>query len=166
MNIKQRERMLHALPDAARQRVNHLDYSSEMRFRIASSHFHDNIFNLCMIGGSLSLVESIPAEIALRLHRQGLSFTQSDKFNDVTYVPLPNIPQRQIKDAGESLRTRAERAAAAAFVSPTRRNTRSSPVTTKLMENERLQQELAVTAAHTTAETAKCEAINKTLDIR
>ncbi len=91
--------MLDALPNAARIRVNDNNYSSKTKFRITLLHFPENIFNLCKnASGNLLLLDSIPAEITCRFTRQGLTYTDADRFYYGTYAPLPNIPQNQIKD--------------------------------------------------------------------
>ena len=85
--------MLNALPHEATIRVNDSQYSEKTRHEIASLHFHVDIYNLCKgTDGKASLIDSIPSELALRLSRNGMSFTDADRYSDGTFVPLPNVP--------------------------------------------------------------------------
>ena len=102
MKIQRRSRMLKALPDAATQWVNDKRYSSTAHFKIASLHFHDDIYNLCTRSskGTITLVEEVPASLIASLKRhEYLEFTESDRYDNGAYVPLPNIPEGlDIKD--------------------------------------------------------------------
>ena len=93
--------MLKPLPAAATDRATNEGYSSSSNFRIASLHFHNDIYELCKKPNKLRLVESILVELAQKLNEMELSFTQSDKFEDGSYVPLPNISQQDIVAYGE-----------------------------------------------------------------
>ena len=90
--------MLAALPSAATTRVNDERYSKETKFVISSTHYPSEITNLATKNSKgLSFPNEISAELANTLHKEkGLVYTQADKFEDGTYVPLPNIPIDQV----------------------------------------------------------------------
>ena len=92
--------MLKALPSVPTDRATNNRYSSASQFRIASLHFHDDIYNLCKEQNKLQLVDSIPSELAQKLNEMGYAFRLSDKFEDGSYVPLPNISQQDIVNFG------------------------------------------------------------------
>ena len=165
MKSLRRQRMLKALPDAAATRANDERYSSNSLFRIASLHFHDEIFNLMKVDGKLSLIDSIPAETARRLDRDhGLRFTSTDKFDDGSYVPLPNVAPHDIVAAGEAMRSTASRV----LITPcfSRTPTRSSPVTTESIEIKQIREELARQAAQSALQEIKYKAAYKELEER
>ena len=92
---KRRARYLAALPGAATTRVNDERYSEETKFRISSTHYPSDITDLATQRGKggWSLPNEISAELASKIHSEkGLAYTPTDKFEDGTYVPLPNVP--------------------------------------------------------------------------
>lgn len=154
MKSQRRRRMLEALPDEATIRINDGRYSASTQFKIASLHFHDDIYNLCKgTDAKATLVDSIPSELALRLGRAGFEFTAADKFPDGSYVPLPNVPPRDIVAYGERLEKESKQAATAAAVTPNVRRTiptrNSSIATPESIEISRLKDEnRRLNAAH------------------
>ena len=75
-----------------------------------SLHFHDDIFNLCQQTEKTQtrLVESIPAEMVHKLTNDfGLKFTDTDQFEDGTYVPLHHVSPKDFVAYANSLETRA-----------------------------------------------------------
>ena len=69
--------MLKALPSVAIDLATNNGYSSAPQFRIASLHFHDNIYNLRKKQNKLQLVDSIPSELARKLNEMGYAFRLS-----------------------------------------------------------------------------------------
>ena len=72
MKSQRRRRILEALPSVTKARTTNDGYKSETKFRIASLHFHDNIYHMCKKPDKLQLIDSIPAELAQKLIGMGL----------------------------------------------------------------------------------------------
>ncbi|EJK73031.1 hypothetical protein THAOC_05371, partial [Thalassiosira oceanica] len=92
--FKRRARMLKALPPAAKIRVDDERYKKGTQFKIHASHFPREIRNLSLSTGSkpgANLPFSIPSDLRNKLHNLGLTYTDADKFDDGTFVPLPNV---------------------------------------------------------------------------
>ena len=141
MKSQRRQRMLKALPRAATVRVNDERYQRNAQHKIASLHFHDDIYNRCKDGeGKASLIDSIPTELALRLNREGLSFTETDKYQDGTYVPLPNVAPGDVVAYGDTLQSNAARAIETTPLGKI--STRNSSVTPESMEIYRLKEQI------------------------
>ena len=105
-----RERFLKALPRDATTRANDERYSESTRLLFASLHVHDKIFDICRPDerGNVFLVDSIPASMARELSRHhGCTFTDTDKFSDNTYVPLPNVRPKDFFDYADGLEKKA-----------------------------------------------------------
>jgi len=102
---KRRERMLKALPPAATIRANDPRYKKGTQFKIHASHFPRQIRYLVERNGSrpgANLPLSISVELKNQLHSRGLAYTDADKFDDGTFVPLPNVPISEVESyAGE-----------------------------------------------------------------
>ena len=90
--------MLAALPSAATTRVNDERYSKETKFVISSTHYPSEITNLATKNSKCwSFPDEISAELTNALKKEkGLAYTPADKFEDGTYVPLPNVPIDQV----------------------------------------------------------------------
>ena len=89
-----RRRFLRALGPSAVERVNDVEFSSSTKFRIASLHFHEDIFQSFTRSkdNKIQMPMDIPASLARSLSEQGLAFTNADRHSDGTYSPLPNYP--------------------------------------------------------------------------
>lgn len=139
MKSQQRRRMLKAMPHEISERVSDPRYGAGMKFCIASIHFHDNIYNICHNKhGKEKLVESIPVMMANKLSREGLTFTNTDKFPDGTYVPLPNIPPLTINEMAGQLQSQFANVAAAPPIDSCASRTKTAMVSPEMMEINRL----------------------------
>ena len=89
-----RRRFLRALGPSAVTRVNDVELSSSTKFRIASLHFHEDIFQSFTRSkdNKIQMPTDIPASLARSLSDQGLAFTDTDRQSDGTYSPLPHYP--------------------------------------------------------------------------
>ena len=149
---KRRTRMLAALPFQARLRVSDDRYSNNTKFRIASLHFPDEVYELCRKdgNGNRKLCDSIPATLANALSRKSNSetYTQADQYTDgtLTYVPLPNVRPDDIFARGDSMKADKKRAAACTPAAASKK-TRSSPVSAEALQIKALNEKIARDAA-------------------
>ena len=154
--------MLKALPSVPTDRATNNRYSSASQFRIASLHFHDDIYNMCKKLNKLKLVDSIPSELARKLNGMGFAFTFSGKFEDGSYVPLPNISQQDMVNFGD--RYQQSMPSAATTPQPIRRETRSSPVPVETNEIACLRGQITRQAVQSTVQQNELDAIRKALN--
>ena len=96
--IKMRNRIIAALPRAAELRANDTRYSSTSQSHFASLHLPNCVFNLCpKSNGTTRLVDAVPVNVAQSLNKEGRClYTESDRYKDGTYVPLPNVPLKDM----------------------------------------------------------------------
>ena len=141
-----RKQILKAIGPAAVQRTNDEEYNSKAKFRIASVHFHKDIFQLFQrtTDGRVQLPMDIPATLAHSLTRRGFVFTNSDKHeDDGTYCPLPNYPVCKWEEDIKELERIASRVKA---LTPDRHNqarsTRNTLALPNVLEHEQTREQL------------------------
>ena len=100
--------------------------------------------------------------MAQKLNGLGFAFTSSDKFEDGSYVPLPNVSKEDVVSFGD--RYQLSIPTAATTPQPLRRETRSSPVTVEINEIARLRDQVARQAVQSTVQQNELGAIRKDLD--
>ena len=80
-----------------------------------SLHVHEKIFDICRPDkrGNVLLVDSIPASMAHELSRDhNCTFTDTDKFSDNTFAPLPNVRPKDFFAYADDLKKKALQAQA------------------------------------------------------
>lgn len=169
MRATKRKRMLAALPGIATTRVNDDRYSSFTKFKIASLHVHDKIYDICTKSksGRILLPESIPAAMARDLsYNNSCTFTSTDKLDDGSYVPLPNVSLQTFTAYTDDLEMKAVRAMDYSTPKQDRRTTRDSPVSSESIQNEQLQEQAARQAVQMQLQKDKLDKMEKALNKR